>query len=187
MWDTVAIGGGTADQLLFSTLIASAIGVVLPPAALLSLLIPGSALLLVVAGPFGAMAVTLVLYLLTRIEEWGIRYFGSRRGWRITPAVARTITAHAAVGWLTAALLFWPLMILNYMYEPSRIVQPGADTVWPVVLAVLQSALPFLGAFIGLLVFEALVYIGARRCRFANHEAAAASVDAAPRSPDERA
>ncbi|MFN7021998.1 MAG: hypothetical protein ACK4WH_11820 [Phycisphaerales bacterium] len=173
VWGTVVIGGGTDNKLLFTTLIAAAIGVMLPPAALVSLLIPGGIVLVVLfAGPLSVMAITLVLYWLTRIEEWGIGYFGSRRGWRLTPAVARTITAHAAVGWLAAALLFWPLMLLNLMYQPSKLVRPGVGAIWPLALDVLRSVLPFLGAFIGLLMFEVLVYIGMRRCRFANQQAA---------------
>lgn len=85
----------------------------------------------------------LFLRVLCWIEYRGIRLFGRLHGWRIDHDVATSVIAHASAGWLLGG-----------------------------VLVLLGSVFPIhveLGAFfLGLLAFETLVYVGVRRCKFAN-------------------
>lgn len=92
---------------------------------------------------------------LTLIERLGIRAYGKAHHRRITRAVASTICGHASIGWITATLLSLLPVLLALM--------PGWNT--------LLLFAP-LGFFVGLLHFEILVYLGVRRCRYANRELA---------------
>jgi hypothetical protein len=108
--------------------------------------------------------VFVVLWVLTWIEARGIRLFGNRGGWRVTRDVAWVVCAHSAVGWPIAAALavagyFAARYGVNWRYEPF------APAVWWEYVA---SAAPLAGFFVGMLVFETLVWLGVRRCRFAN-------------------
>ena len=96
--------------------------------------------------------VLVVLVFLTFIEEAGILVFGRVHKRRITPAVAETVCAHACIGWITAAVLFWVAAAAAML-----IGDPGLG------VALLLGAL-----FLGLLHFEVLVWMGVRRCRYAN-------------------
>ena len=83
------------------------------------------------------------------IETMGIRFFGRNHRWRIDGAVAYTICAHAAPGWLVGGLAYalaFPLW-LNMEYATTLLLPAG---------------------LVGLLSFETFVYIGMRRMRFAN-------------------
>lgn len=100
-----------------------------------------------------------VLWLLTRIEWKGIRFFGTRRGWRISPEVATTVVAHASYGWILAGLLG-----LGATLAGMALVEQG-----PLGLPWLGRAGLGAGGFLaGLLCFEVLVYLGVREVRFAN-------------------
>lgn len=103
-----------------------------------------------------------MLVILTWIEHRGIRFFGARRGWRVTPAVATVVCAHASVGWLVGSLL----LLLTFASEPMLRIIGG-----PVTIDGGRMVLGSFGAgalFAGLMWFEILVFLGARRCRFAN-------------------
>lgn len=108
------------------------------------------ALLNVCAG----FAVLAVLMLLTYIEEAGIQMYGRVHKRRITNAVAETVCAHACVGWLTGAVLVWVALAVAFLLEDE----------------VLGVALVPAALFLGLLHFEVLVWMGVRRCRYANRE-----------------
>lgn len=93
-----------------------------------------------------------LLWLLTRIEWFGIRLIGRQRAWRVTSTVATAVCAHASFGWIAAGVL--------------SLTGLGVGTLigsWymPVLLSVV-------GFGVGLLAFEWLVYLGVRCCRFAN-------------------
>lgn len=110
------------------------------------------ALLTMCAG-FAALA---GLMLLTYIEEAGIQMYGRVHRRRITRAVAETVCAHACVGWLTGAVLVWVALGVAMLMRDELL----GLTLVPVAL------------FLGLLHFEMLVWIGVRRCRYANRERA---------------
>lgn len=110
-----------------------------------------------------------LLNILTAIERAGIRFFGRRRGWRITPAVARTITAHAGAGWVVGAIAFWCGMIAYWLLDGQVPARPtGPRPAWIHSLTDLLPILPVLGLLFGLLTFETLVYLGMRSRRYAN-------------------
>lgn len=98
------------------------------------------------------------LVVLTRIEELGMHVFGRGRGWRVTRDVAVTVTGHASVGWLVGAWLLVTAVLL------LGVAMGAGSGVWAQVafVGVVGSLLA------GLLTFEVLVFVGVRRCRFAN-------------------
>lgn len=106
------------------------------------------------------------LAVLTAIEAAGIRFFGTRRGWRITRAVSWQVCAHASVGWIVAAALTLLALVawLNFSYFGLTGWLERKGALGTAILA----AVPASGFFAGLLVFESLVYFGMRRCKFAN-------------------
>lgn len=124
----------------------------------------------------------LILLALTWIEALGMRLVGARRGWRITPDIASQVCAHASVGWIFAGLL--PLLCLAAGTAALRLFPEGGARVmnsrldiggfapWlgkRVSLGDLFAFAGLVGGFLGgLLIFEMLVYVGVRRCRFAN-------------------
>ncbi|TVS07219.1 MAG: hypothetical protein EA423_04540 [Phycisphaerales bacterium] len=178
LFTRIRIGDPRDPALMrWSLLIASAtLATVLAGAILLD---PGLGMSQAGAAAFAAMAWLLVtptgvilLRGLTYIEERGLRFFGTRHGFRISPAVARSVCAHAAVGWALGAilgafvtialwlLLFWPVGLatrLAPMYGGRPPPTWSADAL----------GLAF-GAGAALLWFETLAYIGMRKCRYAN-------------------
>jgi hypothetical protein len=109
--------------------------------------------------------VNVVLLSLTAVERIGVTFFATRRGWRVPPPVARTICAHAAPGWIAAAVLLNAGLFL--MPAAMRVARdiPAPWRAWAEGAAV---SLPLVGFVIGMLAFETLVYIGVQRCRYAN-------------------
>jgi hypothetical protein len=114
----------------------------------------------------GAAGVAMLLFLLTFVEATGIRFFGRRKGWRITGSVAWQTCAHASIGWVLAAaftvlsLVAW--LNLSYFGLSRWIERAGRSGDY------VMASVPLVGFFAGMLVFEALVYVGMRRCRYAN-------------------
>lgn len=114
-----------------------------------------------------------VLLGLTRIESAGIRFFGRRRGWRVTPDLATAVCAHASVGWAAAGLgvlavsMYWQAHWGPGTTLVQRLSAVQYYWVWAPSLA---------GVFLaGLVLFEILVYIGVRECRYANPPGAGVS------------
>jgi hypothetical protein len=122
-----------------------------------------------------------ILAALTTIEARGIRFFGTRRGWRITRAVAWQVCAHSSVGWIIAAILTLLSLIawLNFSYFGLTGWLERRGTAGDYILALV----PLSGFLVGMLVFETLVYLGMRRCRFANAPAATAQPGEATSDP----
>jgi predicted RNA-binding Zn-ribbon protein involved in translation (DUF1610 family) len=121
--------------------------------------------------PIEVLCVTGLLFTLTAIEARGIRFFGARRGWRITRAVSWQICSHASVGWIAmAALFFLGLAAAVPAFEILRRLNLAGRPTWlPMsVREALAIVLGGAGFLLGMLVFELLVYVGVRRCRFAN-------------------
>lgn len=102
-----------------------------------------------------------ILTILCSIESAGIRTYSRVHKRRITPAVARSICAHASIGWLTGAILG------TLPFIAFAAIEPHAN---PSLL--LLSLIP-LGLFLGLLHFEILIYLGVRTCTYANRKRSA--------------
>lgn len=107
----------------------------------------------------GVMLTVAVLRLLVLIEELGLRFFGDRRRWRITRDVALTVCSHASIGWVVGSGLSAAFIALGAGGSILGRRVPGTMA----MLGVMAGS-----AFLGLLVFETLAYIGMRCCRFAN-------------------
>ena len=111
-----------------------------------------------------AIAPYWVLRLLCWIEIRGVQFFGGHRGWRITPALARSVIAHSSVGWVIGGLL-WALGIACLFVLICCV---EGDMIFSSTLCQASALFPFVGLLMGLLIFESLVFIGIRACRFAN-------------------
>lgn len=168
----VRIGARTADLLAINIALAG-----LPAYAAIAwagLAVDSSAWLSPAAA--GLLAVAWLLPALTWIESLGLRYFGGRRRWRITREVAAAVCAHASYAWVLAGLL----AAGGYLAGLYNVEQPIAywldrrlaPALGPGTVLSLRpwrgTAALALGAVAGMLVFETYVYIGVRRCRFAN-------------------
>jgi hypothetical protein len=119
----------------------------------------------------------LAILLLVRIERIGMRFIGARHRWRIDHTVSRVVCAHAAVGWLTGGVLV-SLCFISLIVVLVTL-WGGDDPNWfpeAIFIAYFGSWL------LGLLHFECLVYLGMRRCRYANRPLARGGVSAIPSS-----
>lgn len=99
------------------------------------------------------------------LERIGVVFFSRKRGWRVPRPVAAAICANAAPAWIAAGVLAHVgvglmLLVQQVMYDLPRGWRPWAETA--------AAAMPVLGFIAGMLVFETLVYIGVRRCKYAN-------------------
>lgn len=112
----------------------------------------------------------ILLLFLTWIERTGIRTLGRVRHRRITRAVAETIVAHAAAGWVVAALLTWTGWLIGVL--AAYLGQRHAWAMWELTLTA-PLWMPVIGFVAGLLCFETLVYVGVLRMRYANPPEAA--------------
>lgn len=115
---------------------------------------------------FAWVAAVLTLTLLTGIEVLGIRLYGRVHKARITATVALALTAHASVGWLVGGLLI--LVGLGtgvVLHDIAMHMNVGAVRG---LMMLTPLWMPASGGFIGLVTFETIVYLGLRRCRFAN-------------------
>ncbi len=112
----------------------------------------------------------LLLALLSEVERRGIMLWGRAGGRRINAAVASTIVAHASAGWVAASVLVFAGTLLGahlFWLSETRAGFTAYD------LYVAPAIGPGVGAFLGLLWFEILVYVGVRRCQYANPPEAA--------------
>ncbi|MEZ6234703.1 MAG: hypothetical protein R3B68_10990 [Phycisphaerales bacterium] len=106
------------------------------------------------------------LAFLTAIEQRGIRFWGPRRGWRITPAIAKVICAHASVGWLVGSVLAVAGHALGWVL--SDMTNHGNYGILRGPMQLAPISLPAIALIAGMLHFEILVYIGMTRMKFAN-------------------
>lgn len=112
--------------------------------------------------------------LLIFIEETGIRFFGRQRGWRITRDVARGVCGHAALGWVAGA---WAGLLAMVLWEWGLRLEHRvrwSDLLSESVFRAPERALILgVGLLAGMVLFELLVYLGVRQCRYANPRGAA--------------
>jgi hypothetical protein len=115
-----------------------------------------------------------LLFVLTALEVFGVRFISRQRGWRLTPQAAWQIVSHASYGWILFATL--PMLAMALLYSVLvlfNVAPNGTFSIAPVYPdpiswnAVIQGGLVVGGLIAGLFVFESLVYIGVRRCKFA--------------------
>lgn len=120
-------------------------------------------------------AITLILIGLSALEVRGVLFFAKRRGWRLTSTAAWQVCAHASVGWIFCGVLsllgmaVLTALSLRTNIIPKRMIDfsplINMRAAWHDVVA----AVLFVGGYVvGMLIFETLVYLGVRQCRFAN-------------------
>ncbi len=114
----------------------------------------------VIGTPFAAGAWVVMLQVLTHIEYLGIQFFGRTRGWRVTPQVADAVCAHAAAGWVAGSIIGTVVLGVPVMAAALGM----SSALGPISVLVGLAV----GFGVGLVWFECLVYVGVRRCRFAN-------------------
>ncbi len=115
--------------------------------------------------------------LLTWVEYRGVRFIAKRRGWRLTPEAAWQVCCHASVGWVIAGLLPLLGMALLFVgvywfgYSPRGVIDLSKyfGPALPVIQVntLVMWTLTLGGGLVGLLVYESLVYVGVRQCKFA--------------------
>lgn len=121
-----------------------------------------------------SVGMALILGFLTYVEYQGIRFVGRQREWRVTKTVALVICAHASVGWIVMALM--PMLVLAGFYSAARFlgvtpngtINLGSRFGQVSLNTAAQGTVLVVALFVGLLIFETLVYIGVRQCRYAN-------------------
>ena len=118
-------------------------------------------------------ALTGVLWLLCWIETVGLRTWGKRRGWRVTGDVAWSVVAHSSFGWLVVGLAAPAgLALFQFQWFSASVAQvvrwSEAFGLNNPALAILACTCPLIGLVPGIICFEILVYIGIRRCSYAN-------------------
>jgi predicted RNA-binding Zn-ribbon protein involved in translation (DUF1610 family) len=127
-----------------------------------------------------ALAPFILFSILTFIETRGLRFFGNRRCYRITPEFSKAITAHGSVGWLLCAFGLTLAQLLGYALVYTMTPDPpeptGTDSLdnylrlfsgppqWVYTVNWLLYAL----VLPGFLFFETFAYLGLRRCKYAN-------------------
>lgn len=108
----------------------------------------------------------LTIRALTWIEQLGTRFFGRRKGYRITPAIARAVCAHAGVGWVLAGMLTLLGGALGIVLE-ATLRTASLGVLRPIVILSPQW-MPIAGGLFGMLVFESLSALGMARMRYVN-------------------
>lgn len=135
---------------------------------------------------FVAPGACVVLLVLCAIERAGIRAFGRVHGRRISGPVSRVIIAHAAAGWVGGAcLLFLGLIVpAAWMVHTGALKYPSPAGPLGIGFGLWMGVgLPSIAAFLGLLWFELLVFLGVRRCQYANPPGAAEKLRAVDGEP----
>ena len=96
------------------------------------------------------------------------------RGWRLLPDAARQICAHASVGWVACGVLpFLVLFAFEFTLRVFGVAPGGTIDGGPVIGAIDVRSLAIGGSvlagyILGMLIFETLVFVGVRRCKFSN-------------------
>lgn len=151
-WHVVAVDRPSSSALLWANCLAAA------------LIFPGVAMVATAvhhwrAAPLAVAASVIwfvLLLVLCWIEAIGVRFFGRLRKFRITADVAYAIVGHATAGWIVGAIAGMA----------TAVVMRASGNVAETMRGLATGALVAAGG--GLLVFEALTYVGMRRMKYAN-------------------
>lgn len=119
--------------------------------------------------------IALILMGLSALEVRGVLFIAKRHGWRLTPTAAWQVCAHASVGWIFCGVLsLLGMATLTALSLRSNIIPKtmvdfspmfAMRAAWHEVIATIL----FIGGYlVGMLIFETLVYLGIRQCRYAN-------------------
>lgn len=103
-----------------------------------------------------------ILFVLTVIEQQGLRLIARQRNFRIDHMSARAICSHATIGWITCLMLGSTSLMCVAAVKTT--LNPHLDSIW--WLLALLTFTP------GFLFFETFAWLGLRRCKFANRERA---------------
>jgi hypothetical protein len=115
--------------------------------------------------PLIALGSGVFLFMLTLIEARGVSFFSKRRHWRVPIDLSLAICAHAAATWWIACAGVVAGLLLGVQIENALSSFTSGNSVFA---ALVPTSGPLLGFILGMLVFETLVYIGVRECKFAN-------------------
>lgn len=124
-----------------------------------------------------------VFLLLTWVEANGLRFFGSRRGFRITEDIAWTVCGHGAVGWAIASIGLWiGAGLATAGFGVSMRSYEATDYDPTLASALVGTGLGLGGGLflIGFLFFETFAWLGLRRLKYANRVRPAADQTTAP-------
>lgn len=114
-----------------------------------------------------AAAMWLGVRALIGVETKGLQVIGRTRGFRVTPAIAATITAHGAVGWVIAGT--GVAIAVVGPFTAHLINTTGGAIDGPVGrFGALSVVLGLLLAACGFLFFETFAWLGLRRLKYAN-------------------
>ncbi len=108
----------------------------------------------------------ILLFLMTMVEEIGLRIVGRTRGFRIDKHAATAICAHACAGWVAGGALMIAGAVVGASFSTAAQKRDGGVVVDLLLHA--RLALPLAAFVVGLLWFETLCWLGMRRLRFAN-------------------
>lgn len=108
----------------------------------------------------------ILLFLMTMVEEIGLRIIGRTRGFRIDKHAATAICAHACAGWVAGGALMIAGAVIGASLSAAAQRRDGGMLVDLLLHA--HLALPLAAFAVGLLWFETLCWLGMRRLRYAN-------------------
>lgn len=120
----------------------------------------------IVSGLVVACGTFALLWIVMLIERAGSRTIGAWHRWRITREVAYCVCAYASVGWLLGVLgaVCWGVWYVTRGRDAA--ISRSDEGFYVMNLG------PAAVVLLGLFGYELLVYIGLRRCKFANVEGA---------------
>lgn len=125
---------------------------------------------------FAIMTSLPALYVLTIIEQQGLRVIARQRKFRIDTLLSRSICAHSGIGWMISSLMGSTTLVAVALTNTNN--NSFLDYNW--WLLALLAFVP------GFLFFETFAYLGLRRLKFANRvRPSAASEGATTRVTEE--
>lgn len=121
----------------------------------------GTGLSAVLAGMVSVKAILLATY----FEVIGVWWVSRRHGWRVPLRHAERLAAYASVGWPASVIL---LLLYGQMVRQGtieRFINVFSAAAWAYELTLAASVMALA---LALMLYETLVWQGARRCRWAN-------------------
>jgi len=161
---TLHAAAGMPIVVLIAMLIASTINEVVNGASTFAQ--AWTAAMLFAALGFVYVVMVAFLYLLVWIETQGMRFWGRRRGYRISKSIAISICANASAGWLVGSAALSILLAVVLTLFSAGVIQYTALSLSPLGARFWMAMAGCV--LLGLMFFKTLVYIGVLQCRYAN-------------------